>query len=298
MYFPAPPFFNYAGYQLPVTHVDIKFPSEHFMDGKQYPMEYQIWLIQNRLTKRRGAPVVSVLFDIDPKDKPNDHMEILIKEFEKLYEKDLTECEATQRKQRRLDAAMFNLLAKEEDKAAFSTLLDEPEEVSGVFEANLRAARRRAQEDRTWDPWHESIMKTFWFYGYEGSLTEPPCSEFVEWRIMLEPALMSSSQLKRLKNVLFNHVDSDCKRTSVHSKENGVARPLQAYNDHSVYTCTCLDFMDDKSKNDGLKKCKFRDRADYGFDEDIYTYEWFEATHKWDSIEHYWSQNGGEPWWA
>ena len=93
MYFPAPPFFNYAGYQLPVTHVDIKFPSEHYMDGKQYPMEYQIWLIQNRLTKRRGAPVVSVLFDIDPKDKPNDHMEILIKEF---YEKDLTECEATQ----------------------------------------------------------------------------------------------------------------------------------------------------------------------------------------------------------
>ena len=122
------------------------------MDGKQYPMEYQISLIQNRLTKRRGAPVISVLFDIHPNDKPNDHMEILIKEFETVYEKDLTECEATQRKRRRLDAAMFNLLAKEEDKAAFSTLLDEPEEVSGVFEANLRAARRRAQEGRTWDP--------------------------------------------------------------------------------------------------------------------------------------------------
>lgn len=138
-------------------------------------------MIQNRREKQRGAPVVSVLFDIHPNDKPNNHMEILIKEFEKVYEKDLRECEATQRRQRKLEAKMFDLFAREEDKAAFSTLLNEPEEASNIFESNLRAARRRAQEDRTWDVWHESIIKTFWFYGYEGSLTEPPCSEFGEF---------------------------------------------------------------------------------------------------------------------
>ena len=115
---------------------------------------------------------------------------------------------------------------------------------------------------------------------------------------MLEPALISKGQLGRLKNVLFNHVDENCKRTSVHSEEHGVARPLQEFNDHSVYTCTCLDFMDDESKDAGYRKCRFRDLAEYGFDEDIYTYEWYQKTHQYESIEAYWAANGGEPWWG
>ena len=299
------------GYQLPVTHVDIKFPSEHYMDGKQYPMEYQINLIQNRLEKKRGAPIVSVLFDLHFKDKDNNHIETLIEQFEKVSQMDMEECEASQRRRRKLDAEIFNLFANEEDKNKFNTWLDEPKEEEIRFQSNLRAARRQAQENkyRKWDPWHESIVKSVWFYGYEGSLTEPPCSEFVEWRIILEPALISKRQLAKLKDLLFNHVDGNCKRTSVHSKEHGVARPLQPYNGHSLYTCTCMDFMDDESKDDGINKCRFRDRANYGFDEDVYDEEWYESTHEWESIEQYWAEckeegifscmgDGTEPWWA
>lgn len=58
--------------------------------------------------------------------------------------------------------------------------------------------------------------------------------------------------------------------------------------------------MDDVSKDAGNKKCRFRDRAEYGFDENIYDYEWFKLTHKWESIEQYWANTGDgtEPWWA
>mmetsp|Transcript_25490 Transcript_25490/g.51898 ORF Transcript_25490/g.51898 Transcript_25490/m.51898 type:complete len:305 (+) Transcript_25490:1-915(+) len=299
------------GYQIPVTHVDIKIPSEHYMDGKQYPMEYQINLIQNRLEKRRGAPIISVLFDLHFKDKDNNHIETLIEQFEKVSIKDMQECENSQRRKRKLDAEIFNLFASEEDKEKVNTLLDEPKEEETKFQSNLRAVRRQAQENkyREWDPFHESIVRSVWFYGYEGSLTEPPCSEFVEWRIILEPALISKRQLAKLKDLLFNHVDENCQRTSVHSKEHGVARPLQPYNGHSLYTCTCLDFMDDESKDAGLKKCRFRDRADYGFDEDVYDEDWYESTHEWESIEKYWAEceekgifsctgDGTEPWWA
>lgn len=102
-------------------------------------------------------------------------MEILINEFEELFEKDKQECEASTRRERKLDAEMFNLLANEEQKKAINTWLDEPEEEEMRFQSNLRAARRQAQETvyRKWDPWHESIVKSVWFYGYEGSLTEP-----------------------------------------------------------------------------------------------------------------------------
>lgn len=67
---------------------------------------------------------------------------------------------------------------------------------------------------------------------------------------MREPAYISTQQLNRLKNILFNHVDSECRRTSVHSKENGVARPLQRLNNdlytgHNLFECTCLDFLSD-----------------------------------------------------
>jgi carbonic anhydrase len=56
--------------------------------------------------------------------------------------------------------------------------LDEPAEVEKTFHESLGNLRRKAQEYRRWDPFHETIVRSLWFYGYEGSLTEPPCSEF------------------------------------------------------------------------------------------------------------------------
>lgn len=69
------------------------------------------------------------------------------------------ECEDFQTKKRRLDAKLYSLVT-------------ENEEVK--FQSKLRAARRLADEDKDWDPWHKSILRHPWFYGYEGSLTEPP----------------------------------------------------------------------------------------------------------------------------
>ena len=279
------------GYQLPVTHVDIKIPSEHHLEGKQYEMEYQINLMQMRDKpyKGRGVGIVSVLFDIHPDGEDNAKMEELIEAFEKVWNKDKMECEEFQRKKRRLDAKLYEMIAEDEE---------------AQFQSKLRAARRLADENKEWDPWHKSILRSIWFYGYEGSLTEPPCSEFSEWRIMREPAYISTQQLKRLKNILFNHVDSECQRTSVHSTENGVARPLQrlnndVYTGHNLFECTCLNFLSDLQRVE-LKqsKCLFREREEFGLDPDIYTKDWNMAVHTYDSAEEFWAATGTEPWWA
>ena len=62
------------------------------------------------------------------------------------------------------------------DAKLFDEVTGDREEAT--FQSKLRAARQLAEEDQEWDPWHKSILRSIWFFGYEGSLTEPPCSEF------------------------------------------------------------------------------------------------------------------------
>ena len=284
------------GHQLPVIHIDIKIPSEHYMEGKQYAAEYQINLIQNREEKRRGAPVVSVLFDIDPEEKDNFQLGLLIDEFQKVFDKDEAECENYVRLQRHLEATFAGRTGSADSPQ--STWLDEPEEEEAKFRAKLSHLRRRAQFHRKWNPFNPEIMTSPWFYGYEGSLTEPPCTEFVEWRIMLKPALISTRQLEQMKTILFKHRNGKCQGTSVHSTTHGVARPLQNYNGRELYQCTCRDFIpDDMRQEYGLNRCLWSDRAEFGFDRATYTQEWYAETHPYLTIEEKWEATG-KPWWG
>ena len=341
------------GHQLPVTHVDLKVPSEHWMEGKQYAAEYQVFLIQNKST-RRGSPAASVLFDIHPEEKPNARLGQLLRAFRLRFDADKAQCEEKRRKTRRAEAVLAGAGAGSGSGAGggralrggspssasasgpTSSWLDEPEEEAERFRRNLRRARIRADralaevegriagaqavsdEDllsglrerppagnhlagygnlvnstsaHTVDPlagrkkfnvWDEEFFRTPWFFGYEGSLTEPPCSEFVDWRIMDTPALISSDQLREMKRLLFNHIDKDCKPTSV-GYQQSVARPLQPYRDRMVHRCMCRDFIDDRVRDSyGNNRCEWDERDQFGFPKDVYTTEWYRNTHKYE----------------
>jgi len=119
----------------------------------------------------------------------------------------------------------------------------------------------------------------------------------VEWRIILEPALISTRQLAQMKKILFNHVNGKCERTSVHSSENGVARPLQPLNDRPLYQCMCRDFIGDKDRQWYKEnRCKWTERDQFGFDKEKYTQDWYRATHPYASIEEYWKDVGKPHW--
>ena len=145
-------------------------------------------MIQNKEKKKRGVPAISVFFDIHPEDEDHTRIGQMIDEFQKVYDADLAECENFRRKQRRLGAWAKNTFDPDATAAeeAQSTILDEPEEVEVEFQKNLGNLRRKVQESekvcsrlaeyRCWNPFHETIIRSLWFYGYEGSLTEPPCS--------------------------------------------------------------------------------------------------------------------------
>lgn len=213
-------------------------PSEHTIAGRKYAAEYQIWLIQNK-DSTRGAPAVSVLFDLHPDDRRNQALQDVLDRFQLEWDADNAEC--NERRKRNRD------LTEEEITTIRNTIASTSKsgDVNG----------RELQEGGVFNPWHYEIIRSAWFYGYEGSLTEPPCSEFVEWRIIDAPAMISRDQLKQMQNLLFGHVDGNCRRTSVH--HNGsVARPIQPNLGRIVHKCMCRDFL-----GNGYRKWYGRNRC-------------------------------------
>ena len=99
-----------------------------------------------------------------------------------------------------------------------------------------------------WDPFKPRILNSIYLYGYGGSLTEPPCSEWVAWRVLDTPMQISYEQWNQMRNILFNHIDKNCKRTSV-DWNGSVARPTQSLNQRPLWKCTDSDYLSDADKN-------------------------------------------------
>jgi len=108
--------------------------------------------------------------------------------------------------------------------------------------------RQRVLKTSKWYPYHESLIPTYYFYGYDGSLTEPPCSEIVSWFVMDTPMTISKNQLEQMKHILFTNVNGEtCKETSVHYKSS-VARPIQETGERQVWHCTRSNFVPDHER--------------------------------------------------
>lgn len=232
---PDPPFADFPngwGAAVDALHADFKIPSEHWIKGRQFAAEYQLYHLHR---ERDRAPVISVMIDLHPDDEPNLHLQKALDEFQKVFDADEQECEEERRRSTRKLGGFSN-------SSAF---------LSTSFHRNAQAATTR----KVWDPYHPDLMRSIHFYGYSGSLTEPPCTEFCEWRILDTPMQISSAQLLQMKILLFNHVDKKCRLTSNHY-EGSVARPIQDSSRRAIYQCTCRDYLAD---SDDRKKCSKRE---------------------------------------
>jgi carbonic anhydrase len=224
------------------VHIDFKVPSEHTIGGQRFDAEMQIFHV---LAKRRRMPVQSVLISATV-DGYNYYFEDALVEFQYLFDVHSAQCGNFQRRSRQLVADVDKLLGEGNSSpyidyqtwAEYSTQLDEPNIVSGVH------AMRRNLQNAIWDPYHEMLIPSIYFWRYEGSLTEPPCGEWISWFISDKPMIISLSQLERMKNVLFNHVDPYCRRTSTQFGHS-VARPIQETAGRDVWLCQATDFAPD-----------------------------------------------------
>ncbi len=218
-----PPSFDFSGVgaqALDLLNIDIKFPSEHTVCGQRFDGEMQ-YIFYHPV--KNAFIVVSWLFEVKFSNPVNLHMQRLIDEFQEIYDINEEIC--------RLKSANESMTMSQSSSRS-SVLVVEP----------------------LWNPFHRDIQKTIHFWGYTGSLTEPPCAANTLWRIMDVPVQLSMDQLNQMQNILFNNRDSEtCAFTSNHYK-GSVARSINE--PLPYYKCTRQDYKsDDERELCGDKGC-------------------------------------------
>lgn len=243
---PNPPkadFPNGWGGYADAMHVDFKVPSEHLLNGVRYDAELQTYHLHK---DRRRMPSEATLIQAT-QDGFNWYFDEALKAFDFEFRRDALFCETKKRKGRQLVQdfqKQVGLRGNRTNKTDYDTWGQYSLESDSPGFKERQEIMEREMQNFIWDPHSPMLELTIYFYRYEGSITEPPCGEWVSWFVTSVPMQISFQQLDKLKNILFNHVDQNCRRTSVHYGQS-VARPIQDTADRPVYLCTKTDFGPD-----------------------------------------------------
>ena len=237
---------------IDATHTDLIIPAEHTLDGKRYQGE---WRTFHMHPGGKGTAVVTTLIDASPDNDKNPAFQKALKAWEERFDYNRYQClfsrgrraaeeidndvihddnnmDAKSSSPLSFDAYRQQRRMQEGDSFAFEPLYDH-----GDITDPLTSKGR-------FDPYHERLVPSVWFYGYFGSLTEPPCYPIATWRIIDTPMKISEKQHIHMKRLLFEHMDENCVYTSNHYEES-VARPIQKNVKRDIHRCTCKDFTSD-----------------------------------------------------
>jgi carbonic anhydrase len=213
------------------THIDFKVPSEHTIWNERFDAEMQVFHIH---PGRRRLAALSVLIRATA-DGYNYYLQAALDAFQHEYNKNAAYCGRQLREEGRTVSEVPRVLGGNLTSPFVDYL---------SWAKALAADNKQPFEGGPWNPYHVMMIPTIYFYRYEGSLTEPPCGEFVSWWIADQPMIMSFDQLDQLKMILFTNVDANCKKTSVQSGLS-VARPIRKTNNRPVWKCTATNFGPD-----------------------------------------------------
>jgi len=268
-----------------LDYVELKTPGEHVIGtGDMKPGNYTTYDGEFRLVHKGSSnnvtnhtdriAVISVLLQANTDQSDDIELEKFILGWEAAQKADYEKCSYTynnntcslQASSRRLGEkssesksthsiashGFVQDLWEDEDFEIFLNELDEEIDQTTIFKHKERLLNS-ASNNQLWPYRIPKLTGTDHYFGYDGGLTVPPCSEKVWWRIIRQPLLISAKQLRRLNDLISRHLECfdgcDCSLATVGERREGschvnVNRPLQ-YTDIVHHVTDCIEWHSD-----------------------------------------------------
>lgn len=229
-----------------VIHVDLKIPGEHWLRGESFDGEIQIYHLH--AGNRRVVAISTLIRATANGFNPN--LQIALDAFQNEYDNNKAACTKS-----RIIEPNYTLSISTEPSLSPSVVPTSTNIDSMGFNiTHTDITINTTNQTRVlhgkipdvWNPYDINLLPTIYFYRYDGSMTEPPCSEMISWFVSDRPIYMSFNQLEQWRMIQFTNVDrTTCLSTSVHSGRS-VARPIsKPAMDREVVRCTATDFGPD-----------------------------------------------------
>ena len=203
------------GFPFPwvLDFIEIKTRSEHLLNGRRYDGE-MIMAHVGREEHNSQVSFVSIMLDSTTAYYEDDkRLGVYIKQWDDLHRRNARNCKIPIQKKFSSDFDEYNY--------------------------------SNDSSDLTSKPFPYDIWPTDQFYRYRGSITIPPCTAMVNWRILDTPLKISRRQFKRIAYLINNAIDpKTCQYITAASTNGEVNRPLQRfdYENQDLVHCTYEDF--------------------------------------------------------
>ena len=227
-------------YRWLAHHIEVHLRAEHVLDGRRYDGEIQMYHL-GQADQRRELSTVSVLLDASGLED-NAKLQEYIDRWEQAAQDELNNCKRRKQRHLRKEPARTTIVfANYTNTGTARSALEDIEhmdsrELKDDGETEYAPRRKMFPYD---------LWPTIYFYRYKGSITYPPCSEIIAWRVLDEPLVISRRQYKALAKLMNEHVDEETCQVATSTSPTGENfRPLQQLNNvqQELTHCKSDDF--------------------------------------------------------
>ncbi|KAG7363718.1 Eukaryotic-type carbonic anhydrase [Nitzschia inconspicua] len=230
-----PPLVDYPRYSSRFTqfadlmNYDIKVPSEHELEGELFDAEIQMLTLHPADARLASVGIVVRA----QADGYNQHFQDILDAFQRTYDTNAMACAVALQRRAQEDYGDVTIDSLVNTTAAFSDHTtqrrylrwQDGDTTDSHNDPTAKFVRQVPRPYSGFDPFAEPLWPSMFFYRYDGTLTEPPCTG-ITWFVMQRPMIISLTQLAQIRRLLFTHRDSNCRLTSVHNADQSVARPV------------------------------------------------------------------------